>query len=358
LLSNKIDSGWIASKENFPMFPIKTISRRLMLSAVAGALLSLSGVSMAQVNPHVAKLSVTLNDKSHQALGAYKFAELVEKKSGGKFKIKVFPNATLGNDVLVTNSLQGGTVEFAVPQTTTLASMVKEYGVLDLPYLFSDENQARAVLDGPIGKTLMDKLPARGLVGLAYWENGFFNFTNSKRPLTRLEDFQGLKLRAVQAPVSIASIEALGANPVPLAVPEVFPALESKAVDGQGTPFAVIEALKLNEVQKYLSQTKHAYGAFILLGSKKFMDKLTPDERAILSSAAQEAAVYQRQVALDQAAKSLNELKQKGMVYNEVAPAEIKRLREKMKPVYARFSKEFGEQLTNELLSEVEKAHK
>lgn len=324
-----------------------------MLVLAAAALMP--GAAMAQVT---AKFAVTLPEKSHQGQGVARFVQLVEQKSQGKIRIKPFYSGALGNDVQVTSALQGGTIEFVVPQTTTLTGMVKEMEILDFPFLFANEQEVDAILDGPIGKRLLDKLPEKGLVGLAYWENGFFNATNSKRPIARVEDFQGLKFRAIQAKISQETIRALGANPVPLAVPELYTALETRTVDGQGTPTAVIAALKLGEVQKYLSLTKHAYGAFVPLVSKKFWDKLSDADRRILVDSAVEARSYQRQVARDQARSAQAALAAAGMQVNEVAPAEAVRMRDKVKPVWDEFSKEVGPGLFNEVSSELEKLRK
>src|SRR5690606_6003056 len=240
----------------------------------------------------------------------------------------------------------------------TLTGMVKEMEILDFPFLFANEQEVDAILDGPIGKRLLDKLPEKGLVGLAHWENGFFNATISKRPIARVEDFQGLKFRAIQAKISQETIRALGANPVPLAVPELYTALETRTVDGQGTPTAVIAALKLGEVQKYLSITKHAYGAFVPLVSKKFWDKLSDADRKILVDAAVEARSYQRQVAREQARSAQAALAAAGMQVNEVAPAEVMRMREKVRPGWDEFSKEVGPGLFNEVSSELAKLRK
>lgn len=326
---------------------------RTLAALLAASLLS--GAALAEIN---AKFAVTLPEKSHQGQGVVKFVELVDKKSGGAIKIKPFFNGALGNDVQVTSALQGGTVEFVVPQTTTLTGMVKEMEILDFPFLFANEKEAEAVLDGPIGKKLLDKLPEKGLIGLAYWENGFFNATNSKRPIARVEDFQGLKFRAVQAKISQETVKALGANPVPLAVPELYTALETKTVDGQGTPTAVIAALKLGEVQKYLSLTRHAYGAFVPLVSKKFWDKLSEGDRKILQDAALEARAFQRQVARDQARSAQADLAAKGMQVNEVAPAEMARFRDKVRPVWDMFAKEVGPETTKEVFAEIDKLRK
>ncbi len=327
---------------------IRFVKALLVLAATAMS----CGVALAEVT---AKFAVTLPEKTHQGQGVARFVQLVEQKSQGNIKIKAFYGGALGNDVQVTSALQGGTIEFTVPQTTTLTGMVKEMEVLDFPFLFATEQEADAVLDGPIGRRLLDTLPAKGLVGLAYWENGFFNATNSKRPIARVEDFQGLKFRAIQAKISQETVRALGAVPVPLAVPELYTALETRTVDGQGTPTAVIAALKLGEVQKYLSITRHAYGAFLPLVSKKFWDKLTDADRKILVDAAVEARAYQRQVARDQARSAQAALAAGGMQVNEVTAAETARMRDKVKPVWDQFGKEVGVALFSEVLAEVEK---
>ena len=315
------------------------------------ALATLLGASaLAQTN---AKFAVTLPEKSHQGLGVARFAELVDKKSQGRIKIKPFYNGALGNDVQVTSALQGGTIEFTVPQTSTLTGMIKEFEVLDFPFLFNTEQEAEKVLDGATGQKLLDKLPAKNLVGLGFWENGFFNATNSKRPITKYEDFSGLKFRAVQAKISQETVKALGANPVPLAVPELYTALETRTVDGQGTPSAVIAALKLNEVQKYLSLTKHTYGAFIPLVSKKYWDSLPPADQAILRASALETRSYQRSIAREQAKSAEASMAAKGLLVNDITPAERKRMRDKVKPVWDMFAKDVGTDLVTEVTGQI-----
>ena len=329
------------------------ITKRTLISLALGLLGSavLAGGAWAQsVN---AKFSVTLPEKSHQGLGAARFAELVNQKTKGRIQVKVYYNAALGNDVQVTSSLQGGTIEFALPKTSTLTGMVKEFEILDFPFLFANEQEAEKVLDGAVGQKLLDKLPAKGLVGLAYWENGFFNATNSKHPIQKWEDFQGLKFRAVQAKISQETVKALGANPVPLAVPELYTALETRTVDGQGTPSAVIAALKLNEVQKYLSLTKHSYGAFLPLVSKKFWDSLPPADQTILREAAVETRAFQRGVARDQAKNAETNMASKGLLINDITPGERQRMRAQVKPVWDMFAKDVGADLVAEVMGQL-----
>jgi tripartite ATP-independent transporter DctP family solute receptor len=231
--------------------------------------------------------------------------------------------------------------------------MVKEFEILDFPFLFGSEQEAEKVLDGASGQKLLDKLPAKGLIGLAYWENGFFNATNSKHPIQKWEDFQGMKFRSIQAKISQETVRALGANPVPLAVPELFTALETRTVDGQGTPSAVIAALKLNEVQKYLSLTKHSYGAFLPLVSKKFWDTLPPADQAILREAAVETRAFQRGVARDQAKSAETSMAAKGLLINDITPAERQRMRAQVKPVWDMFAKDVGPDLLAEVMGQL-----
>ncbi|MFA7474656.1 MAG: TRAP transporter substrate-binding protein [Castellaniella sp.] len=311
---------------------------------------TLSGSAWAAVT---AKFAVTLPEKSHQGQGVAKFVELVKAKSHGEIDIKPYYSGALGNDVQVTSALQGGTIEFTVPQTTTLTGMVKAYEILDFPFLFKNSEQAEKVLDGPVGQKLLETLPEHGLVGLAYWENGFFNATNSKHPIAKAEDFEGLKFRSIQAKITQETIKALGANPVPLAVPELYTALETRTIDGQGTPNAVIAALKLYEVQKYLSITRHSYGAFIPLVSKVFWDKLTPEQQKILKDSAVEARTYQRQVARAQAQSAKETMAKHGMEINEVSDAEHDRMRERVQPVWQMFIPSVGQDLFDQVQAEL-----
>jgi TRAP-type transport system periplasmic protein len=239
-----------------------------------------------------------------------------------------------------------------------LVGLIREYAVLDFPFLFNDEKEADAVVDGPIGKRFLERLPEKGLIGVAWLEHGFRNLTNSKRPVAKLEDIQGLKVRVQQNAVAIDAFNALGANAVPMPFPELYTALENKAVDAQENPFNSIEVAKFYEVQKYLSVTKHNYTPLILLVSKKFWDKLSADEQKVLQDSASEARLYQRKVNRELDEKSLQTLKAKGMEVNVVSPQEIARMREKVKPVVDKYTKEVGEALVKELYAEIDKVQK
>jgi tripartite ATP-independent transporter DctP family solute receptor len=299
------------------------------------------------------------NAKDHpQGQGVAKFAELVEKKSGGKMKVTQFPGGQLGGDLQNVSALQGGTVDLMVMNTGLLVGLAKETAIVDLPFLFNDGREADAVMDGPFGKKLHDRVTDKGLVGLAYWELGFRNVTNSKRPVTKMEDISGLKLRVLQSPLFIDTFTALGANPTPMPFPEVYSALEQKVVDGQENPVTVVLFSKLNEVQKHLALTRHIYNPQSVLMSKKVFDSMSPVERKIIQDAATEAAAYQRQVNRKVTDEALETLKKGGMQVTELPPAEVAKIREKLKPVVAKYAAQAGEPLYNELNAEIAKVRK
>lgn len=275
-----------------------------------------------------------LNNADHPvSLGVKKFAELLAAKSGGKLKVQEFPASTLGNEMQQQSALQGGVQEMSAPATTSLAGIVKEFGLVDFPFTVANFAQADALLDGPFGQALISKLPEKGLVALGYWDLGFRNVTNSRRPITRPEDLQGLKLRVIPNPVFLDTFRAFQANPVPMPFAELYGALESKAVDGQENPFAVILSNKFYEVNKFVSATNHVYAANIILVSKKFWDSLPPAQQQMMREAADESRKYQREVSRAAAAKAVGELQAKGMAYNELSPAEQARMVQVAKPV-------------------------
>ncbi|WP_077000864.1 TRAP transporter substrate-binding protein [Variovorax sp. KK3] len=275
-----------------------------------------------------------LNNADHPvSFGVKRFAELLAAKSGGKLKVQEFPASQLGNEMQQQSALQGGVQQMSAPATTSLAGIVKEFGLVDFPFALASFAQADALLDGPLGQALIAKLPEKGLVALGYWDLGFRNVTNSKRPITKAEDLDGLKIRVIPNPVFLETFKAFKANPVPMPFAELYGALESKAVDGQENPFSVILSNKFFEVQKYVSATNHVYAANIVLVSKKFWDSLSPAEQKMMQDAAAESRSYQRQVSRAAAQKSVGELQKLGMSFNDISPAEQARMRKIATPV-------------------------
>ncbi|MFO1047571.1 MAG: TRAP transporter substrate-binding protein [Geminicoccaceae bacterium] len=321
---------------------------------VAGSVLAPSSVWAQDVQSRQLKLAFLPTADHPIGLGAKRFAELVAEKTGGKMKIKPFPGGTLGGDLQVVSALQGGTVEMTILVTSLLAGNVKDFTLLDSPFLFDNEQEADAVLDGPVGEALLAKLPEKGLVGLGYFEYGFRDFTNNRRPVEKVEDLQGLKIRVSQTPLLIDFVNALGANATPMPIPEVYTALETGAVDGMDAPLSFIRLQKYDEVQKHLAVTKHLYNAQVVLVSKQYWDGLSVAERKVLQDAMREAQEYQRQVSREQDAADLVELKET-MQVTELPPAEIAKMRELAKPLVDKYSKEIDPTLVESLRTQLNK---
>ncbi|MET3441716.1 tripartite ATP-independent transporter DctP family solute receptor [Variovorax paradoxus] len=307
--------------------------RTLMTAAlVAGGLLASTG-AIAQFADRTIKFTNGVNEDHPVGVGVKKMQEVLAAKTGGKMKIVAFWGGAAGGDLPATQALRAGTQEMVCTSSSPLVGIVKELGAFDLPFLFANEKEADAVLDGPAGEYFNKKLEAAGLVNLAYWENGFRNLTNSKKPVAKPEDFEGVKLRVMQNNIFLDSFKTLGANAVPMAFGEVFTALETRTIDGQENPFVTIETSKFSEVQKYLSVTRHAYTPFLILYSKKLWDQLNPQEQAVLREAAKEGQKVQREANRALNEKALANLR-KTMTVNDVSPAEQKRMLDKVKPVY------------------------
>jgi tripartite ATP-independent transporter DctP family solute receptor len=333
-----------------------TLVRRTLIAAAAAAALAASfASSAADIKPRLIRFGYGLNEQSNQGRAAKVFAEQVEKASGGKMKVRAIGAAALGPDTQMQQALIGGAQEMMVGSTATLVGITKEMALWDTPFLFNNTKEADAVLDGPIGTKVMDKLQEKGLVGLAYWENGFRNLTNSKRPVTKMEDLDGIKLRVMQNNVYLDSFKSLGANAIPLPFSELFSALETKTVDGQENPYNTILSSKFYEVQKYLSVTNHVYSPWIVLVSKKWWDGLSKDEQKVLLDAAKASRDFERKDTRDEGAKALADLKAKGMQINELAPAEAARMRDKLTKVNASIAANVGMDLWTETQSSLAK---
>jgi len=233
---------------------------------------------------------------------------------------------------------------------------VPEMAVWDTPFLFNNVKEADTVLDGPVGEKVKAKLEPKGMVGLVYWENGFRNLTNSKRPVNKLEDLGDIKLRVMQNNVFLDSFKALGANAVPLPFSELFTALETRAVDGQENPFNTVVSSKFYEVQKYLTVTNHVYSPWIVTVSKKWWDTLSPAEKKVLQDAAIKSRDFERKDTREEAAKALADLKTKGMQVNELSAAEANRMRDKLTSVNANIAKAVGQQTWDEVNAAVQQA--
>ncbi len=309
-------------------------------------------VQAQEVKERTLRFAFSLNKDHPVGIGAQKFSDLVAQKSSGKIKVTLFPGAVLGSDQQNMSAVRGGTLDFASMSPAILAGLNKELMILEFPFLFNNAQEVYAVSDGPVGTRLMNNLSAHGIMGLGIWDLGFRNVTNSKRPITKAEDLQGLKLRVISSPIYIELFNTLGVNPVPMSFGDVYTALEQKTIDGQENPVGVIENSKFAEVQKYMSMTRHVYTGMLFLMSKKTWDSMSATEHEIISEAAREAKDEQRKLSQTKETQSIEDLK-KTMQVNELTPAEIARLRQKTQPVVEKFTREVGEPLVQQVNSEL-----
>jgi tripartite ATP-independent transporter DctP family solute receptor len=218
--------------------------------------------------------------------------------------------------------------------------------------------QARAALDGKIGQDMLGKFASKNLHALAWGENGFRHMTNNKRAVASPDDLKGLKMRTMENPVHMQAYKAFGIIPTPMAFTEVYTALESKALDGQETPYNIIYTSRFFEVQKYLSATKHIYGPGVLLVGRKFWDQLSGDEKKVLQDSCSEARDFERKASHDLDARVLAEMKAKGMQINDVAPQERARMRDAVKPVVEKYTAVIGADLVKQAYAEIERVRK
>lgn len=294
------------------------------------------------------KAGIVIDQNHPYYFGIDKFREIVKEKTNGKIDVQIYHSGQLGSERDMIEGLGMGSLDLAAVSSAPVSSFVPKIAVFDLPYLFASREQAYKVMDGPIGQQFFEELKNNHIVGLAYFENGFRNITNNKKPIVKPEDLKGIKIRVMESPVPIATFSAVGANATPMAWGEVFTALQQGTIDGQENPLPVIYTQKLFEVQKYLSLTEHFYAPALFLMSDAMYNKLSPEEQKIVMDAAKEAAEYERQVSMQQANDFVSKCENEGMKINEVEKAPFI---EAMKPVYSKFEAEFGKELIESIMN-------
>jgi tripartite ATP-independent transporter DctP family solute receptor len=281
-------------------------------------------------------------------LGAIRYSELIAQRTQNKVKIDVYPSTQLGNERDMVEGLQLGTIDLVVTSTGPLGGFVPRMFVVDLPFLFRDREHAYKVLDGPIGRELLDAFSAKGMRGLAFWENGFRQMTNSVRRIEKPEDLKGIKIRTMENKVHLSAFRAFGASPTPMAWSEVYTALQQKTIDAQENPIAIIYFQKIYEVQKYLALTGHFYSPTPLLMSLKAFNNLPKNIQKIMLDTAMECATYERNLLRDNEAKQLAEIKAKGM---QVTLPNKKPFLDAAAPVYKEFESQFGKETIGRIIA-------
>jgi len=285
--------------------------------------------------------------------GVAAMEECITERTDGAWELNAFWSSALGDDLTATQALRSGTQEMVISSSSPLVGIEPALGVFDLPFLFNDSAEADAVLDGEFGDFIAEKMEESGLVNLAYWENGFRNLTNSVRPVTSLEDFQGMRVRVMQNNIFLDTFQTLGANATPMAFGEVFTALETKAIDAQENPYVTIDTSQFYEVQDYLSATQHAYTPFMVLFSKSIYDTYSEEEQQILQECAVVGRDVQRSVSRELSDQSLAKVQEAGMAFNEIDGDQMTLIREEVAGVYDRHAETIGADVIERMQAEL-----
>jgi len=286
--------------------------RRLVLAFLVVLVFSVTSFAKS----YVINLGIVTTPKTFHYKAAYKFKQIVEKASGGKIKVIIHHSGSVGNETSILQQLQMGALQMGVITAGPIDKFVPAIKAIEFPFLFSSYKQVDRILDGKIGRAILNEFPKANLIGFHFLENGFRNLTNSVRPVHTVKDVKGLKIRVMKSQLQIAIWRALGANPTPMPWP-IYTQLAQHVIDGQENPLAVIYQYKLYEVQKYLSLTRHVYSALVFVGSKKFYDSLPAKYQKLLYRATREASIYERQLNRKQVKFFLEQLKKKGMIVDE-----------------------------------------
>ena len=301
-----------------------------MLAMLLAVVMCLTGAAMAET---LLQLGTTVNEQDSFQVAAEKFAELVAERTGGEYKIEIYPNGTLGGESDMLDSMSMGMLDMGIITSGPFVNFSEMMGVLDMPFLFANNEEAYEILDGEIGRELLDTLEDVGLKGLAYAERGFRNVTNSVKPVTSAADVAGLKLRVMENEVYTATFKALDVNAVPMAWAEALTAMQQGTVDGQENPVNVIYSYGLWDYgQKYVTLDRHSYATAIITMSLDVFNTLDTETQQIFMEAAQEAAEYERAWVAEQEGGQLDEIKSHGV--EVVENPDVESFRAAVQPVY------------------------
>ena len=309
----------------------------VLQAVAAAALLATAATASAQT---VLKMGYAVAQNSHYGVGATVLCDEIEKGTAGRYKCQHYPAAALGGEREMIEAVQLGTQDLVNTSTGPLGNFVPETKIFDIPFLFRDYDHARKVMDGKIGQDVLMAMRSKGLIGLAWGENGFRHMTNSKRPINQATDAAGLKMRTMENKVHMAGYKTFGILPTPMAFPELFTALQQGTVDGQENPIPVILASKFSQVQKHLSLTGHVYSPAVFILSPNVWNKLSDADKKVFTDAAVKGGAAQRKKVNDDEANGIAQLKKDGMQVVEKPNGDS--FRKAVAPAYAEFAKEFG----------------
>jgi len=307
------------------------------ITLAAAAVLAMAGAASAQT---VLKMGYAVPKDSHYGVGATVLCDEIAKGTNNRYTCQHFPSSALGGEREMIEAVQLGTQDMVTTSTGPLGNFVPEVKIFDIPFLFRNYDHARKTLDGPIGQDVLKAMQGKGLIGLAWAENGFRHMTNSKRAINSAADANGLKMRTMENKIHMEGYKTFGILPTPMAFPELFTALQQGTVDGQENPIPVILAAKFSQVQKHLSLTGHVYSPAVFILSPNVWNKLSDADKKVFTEAAKKGAAAMRKRVNDDEARGIDLLKKDGMQVVEKVDGES--FRKAVAPAYANFAKEFG----------------
>lgn len=335
---------------------MKNLKRQFLAQVIGGLTLTLCSIASLQAQDiKHAKLGHSFADSHPRAVAMKQFAANVEKATAGKVIIDVYSNSTLGGEDKMLIALQSGTQDLYMGALAPISARKKEMQIFDFPFIFGSDAEAAFVLDGPVGRKMLDGLSDMNIQGLVWAGGAFRNMSNSKQPLNAMSDMKGLKVRVMQSPMALASFNAMGMNAVPMAFPEVYPALETKALDGYEHPVVDMFANKMYEVQKHLTITNHVYTPVALLASKKWWGSLTAEQQKAIQKVAEDTRTFQRAEETRQAGEVVGQLKAKGMSVTEMPAAELEKIRTAVQPVIDKNTETIGSAFAQSFYGELKK---
>ncbi|CAN7652356.1 DctP family TRAP transporter solute-binding subunit [Neorhizobium sp. LjRoot104] len=321
-----------------------------LVTSVAAIVIALAGTAFSAD----LRAGTSMAASHPSAMVLKKLSELVKEKSAGKLNINVYTDGTLGNDGQMQQQVQSGTQDISTANAAGLAAQVKEMAVVEFPFIYRNSDEFYGVLGGDMGKELSAKLYEKGWVALGFSHNGFRHATNSKRPIQKWEDFKGLKVRVIPNAMYIDMFSALGANPTPMPVSEVYAALETGTVDAQEAPLAQISAMRVYEVQKFISMTGHSVNSEVIIMSRKTYDAMSPEDQKLVVAAGKDAVEWKRKQFAEMEAGLVKTIEDGGMKVNKVDNAELARMAEQMKPVIAKHSELAGKDFADRYIKAIE----
>ncbi|HZK55519.1 MAG TPA: TRAP transporter substrate-binding protein [Desulfosporosinus sp.] len=298
------------------------------------------------------KLAHHASAKTPFALGGQKFADLVSERTGGAVKIEIYTDSTLGGSSELVDALKIGTVDMTLTPASQLDKMYSAMDLFYLPFLFSDRDQVYKVADGDIGKSLFSELEAKsGLKTLGFFDSGFRTITNNVREIKSPKDLKGLKMRVPLTPLLSDAFQAMGSIITPMDMSELFTALQQGTVNGQDNPIGNVYSGSYYEVQPYITLSNHSYAAILLLVSDQGWKKIPDKYKSVIEKSAQEAAVWERKLAIDADVEYLGKMKAFGVKVTELTPEQRKEFQDAVKPVREKYAKNIGEDLINKVLN-------